>query len=208
MKKLLGLKDSDQDATTLGANIKLAKYDVALEKKTDLGALGTLKHVQTDGAGNYVTNSTAPKLRITVPWDTRAAELNESGNPISKFLAKRAQKRSDNYLEKAEAAQQQGQPANVAGTFLNNVARSYGRAAVMDLAGKGAGGLASIGAKAFGASDETAEVVGNVTNAGVSGTLAANMATTAIHNGLHPNNMKKSWVDKILDGVIRRSSAD
>ena len=232
VKKLLGLKDSDQDATTLGANIKLAKYDVALEKKTDLGALGTLKHVQTDGAGNYVTNSTATQLKnnvtwgadlrqgITsmlgwgqlkaehnlnkaVQWDTRAAELNESGNPISKFLAKRAQKRSDNYLEKAEAAQQQGQPANVAGTFLNNVARSYGRAAVMDLAGKGAGGLASIGAKAFGASDETAEVVGNVTNAGVSGTLAANMATTAIHNGLHPNNMKKSWVDKILDGVIK-----
>jgi len=215
---------SETDAVTTGMNTVTALADAQVNSSWDwANPFASIFHNKTDAAGNQIENTAVTEAKDEVLYKSalrkdltsgiwnnyragsklnKAIELEELANAqaakggfFNNTLSKINRHRSENLLDQAIDAEQQ---ANAPKTnTINSLAKNIGRIGAINVVSGGLGNAAGGIATSLGASEETAQTIDNVTTAATSGAMTVNMATSA----LKPN--KKSWVDKIVDGITK-----
>lgn len=215
---------NNQDATTTGMNAVTSLADVQANSSWDWATpFANLYHNKTDAAGNQIENTAVTEAKEEVLWkmplredifgwknkkyakisDTKMAKASKleakahaqeaKGGWFNKMKSKSTMKKANKALDQAVEADELANAPRT--STVKSIAKNAGRMAVMNVASQGVGNLAGTAATILGADEETANTIDNVATGATSAAMTINMASSAIK----PN--KKSWVDKIVNGI-------
>jgi len=227
LEKFMGLFKGDdkdgEDAATAGTNSVTALADIQVPSLWNYAIPGAnLYHNEEDAAGNAVINSSATEAKEELLWKmnlrkdlmqqpaasilsnkylNKAVELDDlatqqasQGGIINRIKSRFNRTRSESYLD---AAQQQESISNTRpNSTIRGLGRAFGRVGVQYGASSLAGNIAGTVAENLGADENTAATVSRVTTAGTSAVMTLNTVKSTITG-------KKSWADKILDGLSK-----
>lgn len=213
---------NDEDPTTEGMNAVTSAADIQADSSWDYATPGaSLYHNERDAAGNRIKNSAATEakdellwkmplrqdyyqkrlslktrdkaLEKSLKWSEKADAYAAKSGFRNKVKEKISRKISDVNLDQAEAADNLSNAPRR--STVSSIGRNVARIGVMNIASMGAGTIAGGIASKFGANEEVSNSASRIATA----TVAGGMTINAIHRTMIPT--KKSWVDKIINGL-------
>ena len=216
IKKIFGGVTGDEDPVDAGMDAVTYRGDVDLDSQMALYGYGTASRVETDGAGDQITNSSAQSYiddknqRFIYDqigksgyyaWQQKRYDAKAESNMQKALAAEEAgnTRKSDKYMDKAVGEEKKANDASKKmeaqkGTALHGMARNAAKGAVSMALSSGAGSLASSIAQGLGVDEEHAEMLGNIATMGTSALVTTSSITSSVTG-------KKGFIDKIVDGI-------